>query len=346
MMSEYTFPEMKKLLLENHCKIIAMSEYLPERIVTNKDIINSTGLNVTDQAIRKTIGVEERRVADSGLADTDLMARAAIDCLKKAGISASELSKIIVNKFLGDTLLPMNASMLQAKLECPVAVQSLDVDGGVNSFFQAFDLAAKMINSGDRYILIVSGGIINKFVRTTDARHAFLFGDAATAVLLGPSDKQHLKSSYMFSNYDYVNLSVGMELRQKVQADIHEKKDYSVLYDLYQMEDWTQALPFIHKAMATTSDKLLTAAGLKKDDIDVLVVSEYNKRVRDTIIDAVNIQAKHTISVLNRYGNTLSAMIPLQLNEGYKTGVLTPGTNVMVLSLGEGISGGGFIYQF
>jgi 3-oxoacyl-[acyl-carrier-protein] synthase III len=314
--------------------------------IERRELLKETGLQITDQVIRKTIGVTQRRMVQKGTSDTDLLLKAASGCLEKAGISASELSKLIVNKFLGDKLLPMTASLLQAKMDCPVAIQAFDIDGGVNSFLQAFDMAARMIDSGDNYILIVSGGVISPFIRKNDARHAFLFGDGAAAILLGPSEEQHLYSTYQFSNSDYADLVTGFELRQIAQADRLDTDDYSGFYDIYKMEDWSRALPFIKEAAEHTTTVLLKDAGLARENIDLLLVTEYNQSVRDSIIKASGIPAERSLSVLHKYGNTLSAMLPLLLCEASDGNRMSEGINALMISIGEGISGGGLIYHF
>ncbi len=187
-MQGFEFPQLKPSAIVNHCKIVATASFHPEKRVTTEDIIAEHNHDDTSDSILETVGVKERRVAADGMADSDVMNRAAVKCLEEAGIKSSDLSKIIVTKFLGDRLLPMTAAMLQSTLNCSEAVQSYDIDRGTNSALQALDLAAKMINMGDEYILIVSGGINYGITSRTNENTAFLFGDGASAILLGPSD--------------------------------------------------------------------------------------------------------------------------------------------------------------
>lgn len=266
-MNQFYFPEIKKHIFDRQSRIIATGSAFPENVVTNADIISKYNHSVTDIVIQKTIGVKERRVASDDSADSDLLCKAAIACLAKAGIRPEQLSKLIVNKFIGDKVLPMTASLLQKKLNCPDAIHSFDVDGGANSFLQALDLASAAINSGDSYILIVSGGINNCLASRTDPRTAFLFGDGAGAVLLGPSDKQHILSSYFFSNYEFADLFTGFTHCKNIPSDIHETKNYEILYDQYHAGNWKVAEDFIIQALKVTAEKMLDATGLTFNDI-------------------------------------------------------------------------------
>ncbi|MBN2737372.1 MAG: hypothetical protein JXR70_10365 [Spirochaetales bacterium] len=343
-MKNYHFPRSIKRNYTTFAKIIDTYAYLPDKIITNNDIIASTGLKVTDQAIQKTVGVKERRQAAVGKSDSDLLLQAATGCLSQAGIEASQLSKIIVNKFVGDKLLPMTASMLQAKLHCPMAVQSFDIDGGMNSFLQSFEIAANMINCGDKYILIVSGGIINPFININDARHQFLFGDAATALLLGPSKKRHILATYQFSNYDYIEKAIGFQVRKNTKQNCHITRRQE-LSDLYKIEDWTNTIPFIKMALKQTVDSLVEQANTTRNEIDLLLVTEYNQNIRDAIIESSGISKNKSLSILHKYGNTLSASLPLLIQEAKSGNRLKKDTLIMMLSLGEGISGGGILYN-
>lgn len=344
-MNNYSFPELKKRIFNRHCKILSTGSFFPETVVTNDQIIRDYDHKVTDVVIRKTVGVRERRVAEKGYADSDLLVIAAQQCLQKAGIKPEELSKILVTKFLGDRALPMTASFLQRKLNCTHAVQSFDIDGGINSFLQAFDLACCAINSGDKYILIVSGGIINTLVKKTDPRYAFLFGDGAAAILLGPSDELHIESSYFFTNHEFIDHTTGFSHRKRFSSDIHETKNYEILYDLYETGDWKNTCDFIVEACKTTVNKILQDCGIDLNEIDLFLITESNRRQWQTIIDNLNIDTNKTVSVIEKYGNTMSAMLPVLLDEAFKTGRIREGSRIFLLSIGEGISGGGLIYR-
>ncbi len=344
-MNQFYFPEIKKNIFDRQCRIIATGSAFPENVVTNADIISKYNHSVTDIVIQKTIGIKERRVASDDSADSDLLCKAAIACLTKAGIRPEQLSKLIVNKFIGDKVLPMTASLLQKKLNCPDAIHSFDVDGGANSFLQALDLASAAINSGDSYILIVSGGINNCLASRTDPRTAFLFGDGAGAVLFGPSDKQHILSSYFFSNYEFADLFTGFTHCKNIPSDIHETKNYEILYDQYHAGNWKVAEDFILQALKVTAEKMLDATGLTFNDIDLVLVTENNMRLWKAIVSTLGIAQNKTLSIIEKYGNTMSAMLPVLIDNAFNNKRIPEGNKVMLLSIGEGISGGGLIYE-
>lgn len=327
--------------MDGFARIIATATAVPEEKVSNEAIIAAYGHQVADTAVHQLFGISERRVAGPGVVDSDLLLLAAQRCLAQANLPAAQLSKLIVTKFLGDRVLPMTAALLQRKLDCDVAIQAFDIDGGIHSFLQALDVAVCAIGCGDGPILVVSGGVNNRLVSRTDPRLAFLFGDGAAAVLVAPSPKRHILAGYSFSNYGYADLARGFSIRECAPEDLHDGKKYDALFELYWQKSWKLWKTFVLEAMAETVRRLLKDAGKNLNDVDHFLVTENHHRLWTAIIEHLGIDIQRTLSIVSRYGNTMSAMLPMLLDEAIRTGRVQPGSVVMLLSVGEGISGGG-----
>ncbi|MGC4068735.1 MAG: 3-oxoacyl-[acyl-carrier-protein] synthase III C-terminal domain-containing protein [Polyangiaceae bacterium] len=309
--------------------------------MTNQELIERGGHRLADHAVAKIFGTENRRVAGQGVVDSDLLAQAAEACLARAGIGVDNLSKLIVTKFLGDHVLPMTAAHLQRRLAASVAMQSLDVDGGVHGFFNALEAAIGSISCGDGPILIVSGGVIHRMISGTDPRSAFLFGDGAAAVLVGPSSVQQFHATYGFSNSEFIDDARGFSLRDCTRSDDPRVKSHEKLYDLYSPFDYKRCLPFVLEGMEKTVESLLQTAGVTRDRVGLFLLTENHGRMWSAILERLQIPEEKTVSLLSRYGNTMSAMLPLLLDEAIRTGRAREGMVVMLLSVGEGITGGG-----
>lgn len=342
---KFIFPDNKKKYFRKFSKIISTAAYLPDKIVTNEDIINKNNLAMKDSVIRKSIGVNQRRIAGDNIVDSDILAYSAKSCLAKANIHVDELSRIIATKFFGDNLLPMTASMVQRKLGSTYAIQSFDVDGGVNSFLHALDLGTRYINSGDNYVLISSGGVCNRLISKSDPRVAFLFGDGAASVLLAHSEEPHFLASYFYTNHNYYELMTTQKLKPEFTKSSFKKGDFSLFYDFYHMDNWKLAEEFYRTAAIVVRDYLLQESNLKMSDIDLVLITENNKPIWEVTLDALGVKQDKSISLLHKYGNTMSAMLPLLLNEAYSTGRIESGMNILMISHGEGLSGGGMIYK-
>ncbi len=350
-MKDYSFPPSRRTPValrdgatangERFARLAATATAVPARVVSNDEIVAAHGHQVSAAAMAKLVGVAERHVAEPGVVDTDLLGMAAERCLARAGMRPEALSRLLVTKFVGDRLLPMTASLLQKKLGCSVAIQSYDIDGGIHSFMHALDAAACFVATGDGPTLIASGGVINRLISRKDARVAFQYGDGAAAVLLVPSNAPHLLSTCSFTNYEFADLALGFSLESALPEDIHQTRQYDALFELYQQRDWKPAREFVLDAMRRTVDSLLKDAGKRWSEVELFLVTETHYRLWLSIVEHLGIAKGKTVSLLARYGNTMSAMLPMQLDEAIRTRPLAADSLVMLLSIGEGLSGGG-----
>lgn len=342
-LTNFFFPKNKNNIITRFCKIVASASYTPNNVITNDEIISKYELPFKNNVILKTIGVERRYLADENQDDSDLLYEAARQCLNNYQMKPENLSRIIVNKYMGDNLLPMTASRLQSKLGSSVANHAFDLDGGTSSFLFSMDLASRYIATGDDYILLASGGIHNRLINRTDPRTAFLFGDASASILFAPADEPHILASYFFTNHQFYYLATanGMEFLKKIPWD----GDNSIFFDSYKIDNWKIAEDFYRNATKEIYQNLLKESGLSIDDIDLILVTEINAPIRMLILESLGIDETKSLSLLKNYGNTMSAMLPLLIDYGLKNGKIQVGMNILLISFGEGISGGGIIYQ-
>lgn len=345
--SSYIFPKLKRKNINRNCGIKSTAAFIPEKSVSNEEIISKHSLPFKSSIIAKTIGVESRHVSEDNKADSDLLMVAAEKCLMQYELNADNLSRLIVNKYYGDNLLPMTASILQRKLGSHTAVHAFDIDGGISSFLHSVDAASRFINTGDENILIASGGISSKMISKTDPRVAFLFGDAAAAVLVGHSEEQHILASYFYTNYEYYELATAItpltliDMRETMSLD----EQLNSIYDTYRMENWKEAEDFYREAVLAVAENLFLESGLRIDDIDLVLVTENNRKIWELTLETLGIKEEKSLTLLKDHGNTMSAMLPLLLDHGFKTGRIQKGMNIMLISHGEGLSGGGILYK-
>lgn len=341
--TNYYFPKNKKRYIHRFCKLLATASYVPEKVVTNDEIITNHGLPFKNEVIVKATGVEKRHVAEECQDDSDLLSIAAHRCLEEYGIKPEQLTRVIVNKYMGDNLLPMTASRVQGKMGSSVANHAFDIDGGTSSFLVAMDVASRFIGTGNDYVLIASGGIHNRLISKTDPRVAFLFGDASTAILFGVAEEQHILASYFYSNYHYYHLATarGTEFLRTTRFD----DDSAKFYDTYKMENWKVAEDFYRAVTLEISKNLQEESGLSMKEIDLVLVTENNAPIRELTLKALSVSEDRSLSLLKDHGNTMSATLPLLLDNGLRSGRIQKGMNIMLISHGEGISGGGMIYK-
>lgn len=327
-----------------HCKIAALETYFPDNEVSNEEIIQKLELQLNPKVISNSLGIATRRIADNALSDTDLMSNAAKIALKQIELIPESLDKLIVNKFFGDRMLPMTASFLQSKLQIKKAIHSFDIDGGVNAFIQSLDFIARMPMQKDSPALIASGGICNRLITKPDARHAFLFGDGASATIIQSAEKRHFLASYHLTNTEFSHLSTSMSFTNRPDIKTFEQNQ-DFFYDLYSMDNWSQAYDFVVEATTHSIDKMLSIENIKAEAIDGIVLGCFNKKMEQAVIEGLNWKNKTVFSSLSKYGNTMSATLPASIQEAVINGDFQTGQKLLFVSVGEGLSMGFMIYE-
>jgi 3-oxoacyl-[acyl-carrier-protein] synthase-3 len=341
------FPQKSKKTIGRFCKILATASFVPQTLMNNEDIINDRGLPFKSSAIARSIGVENRHIAPDSMTDSDVLYESARKCLDKYSLKPDQLSRLIVNKYFGDNLLPMTASRLLGKLGSQTAVHSFDIDGGVSSFLYSVDTVSRFIGTGDNYVLLSSGGVHVRLISKTDPRVAFLFGDASASLLFGFAPEPHILASYFYTNHQYHDLATGIGIQSihDLWKESPAAFDPSRLYDTYRMDNWKEAADFYRTATLEISRNLLEESGLGLDCIDLVLVTENNCKIWELTLETLGLGPEKSISLLKNNGNTMSAMLPLLLDYGLQSGRIQPGMNLMLISHGEGASGGGIIYR-
>jgi 3-oxoacyl-[acyl-carrier-protein] synthase-3 len=94
------------------------------------------------------------------------------------------------------------------------------------------------------------------------------------------------------------------------------------------------------------SERLLAQAGLRLEEIDVFVTSDQTHHVWKEQLAVLGIPESKSVSCFPRYGNTVAAMAPLNLDEAIQTGLLRRGMTVLMMAHGAGGSGGGFVFTY
>ncbi|MBN2528536.1 MAG: hypothetical protein JXR76_19260 [Deltaproteobacteria bacterium] len=339
--SNFVYPPPSTHLDSGYFEIVATAAHLPMTQKTTAQLISENGLSLVDKIITQSTGVKSRHIADKNHTDSDVLSFAARKCIEKAGANVNALSKIMVNKLLGDRILPPTSTMMQRKLNIQMAVQTMDIDGGSNGFLQALLTAAHCLDAGDETILIVSGGVHQRLMNPNDSRTAFLYGDASAAVLLRASERRHMLAHYEFSNSQLSQLHHGVDFYHFVPGFLNERK-----LDLFAVGNLRNAEAFYKEAACHTMHVLLNNAQCRADEVDMFFINQMNLPLWSSIVQHLEIPKEKVISILPTTGNTLAASIPLQMATWQAREKNIDGKKILIISLGEGCLGGGCLYQF
>lgn len=345
MLSTLKYHEAKPFNIQRHARILSTSVYVPERVVTNEDIIKRYDLIATDRAVQYSLGIQERRYAEDDELTSDLLVQTARQCLERAGIEPDQLDRIIYTKLLGDQIVPATAIKVLEKLGVRTGIPAFDILAACSGFVHLVDMAIRYIDSGDDLVLILGGDISSgqaSAINKKDTRTIFLQGDAVVGMLLGRSDTQHFLASYLYTDntyFDYSYIPFGTELLNRTRNFNNE------IFNM-QMPDGMVIHESVIDSCSIVTEKLLTQAGLTLEEIDVIVTSDQTTFTWKAQLEKLNIPFEKSTSSFYRYGNTVAALSPINLHEMIVTGRLERGMLVLFMAHGAGASGGGLIFRY
>ncbi len=185
-----------------HSRIIGTGSYLPEKVLTNRDLERM--VDTSDEWIVTRTGIRERRIAGDDQMASDLALEASRRALAAAGIAPEDLGLIIVATTTPDMVFPSTACILQAKLGIARRT-GLRRAGGVQRLRLRARYRRPVPASGHcRHALVVGSEVYSRILDWTDRSTCVLFGDGAGAVvLLATAERPGLLASRLHADGNY-----------------------------------------------------------------------------------------------------------------------------------------------
>ncbi|HSQ75568.1 MAG TPA: beta-ketoacyl-ACP synthase III [Bacteroidota bacterium] len=321
--------------------ITAVGHYVPDKILTNHDLEKM--VDTTDEWIRTRTGIEERHILEKG-GSSDLGAQAITALLKNRGMRADELDLIIVATVTPDMFFPSTACLIQEKVQAKNA-WGFDVSAACSGFLFALITGAQFIETGAyQRVVVVGADKMSSITDYTDRNNCILFGDAAGAVLLEPTEDPSAGILDHILRCDGSGeATLHMRGGGSLNPSTHETVDKGMHY-LYQ--DGKAVFKVAVVGMADVSVEIVERNGLKGKDIDWLVPHQANLRIIDATAKRMGIDKSQVMININRYGNTTAATIPLCLSEWWQSGKLRKDHKIVLAAFGAGYTWGSVLIRW
>ncbi|WP_348624956.1 beta-ketoacyl-ACP synthase III [Paenibacillus peoriae] len=315
--------------------VIGTGKYVPEKILTNKDL--EAIVETSDEWIVSRTGIQERHIAAPEQATSDLAYEAAIKALESAGMTAQDLDLIIVATVTPDMAFPSTACILQDKLGAKGAA-AFDLSAACSGFVYGLATATSFIKTGIyNNALIIGADCLSRITDYTDRNTCVLFGDGAGAVVIG-----EVPEGRGFQSFDLGAEGAGGSLlkleaggsRLPASADTLENKQH------YIYMNGREVFKFAVRVMGTATVDVLEKAGLSKDDIDLFVPHQANVRIIQSAMQRLDLPEEKVVVNVHKYANTSAASIPLALVEAAEEGRMKEGDRVLMVGFGGGLTWG------
>lgn len=322
--------------------VTGIGHYAPPRVLSNKDLEKM--VDTSDEWIVSRTGVRERHILDGERGSSYMGQKAVEMLLKERGIAADEIDLIIVATVTPDTLFPSTACRIQAAIGASNA-WGFDLNGACSGFIFALKTAAGFIESGaHKKVLVVGSDKMSAIVDYTDRTTCVLFGDAAGAVLLEPSEEDGygvldsiLRCDGSGSKHLY--MMGGGSLHPATHETVDKKMHYI-------WQDGRTVFKFAVTRMADVSEEILLRNQLSGSDVRYFVPHQANLRIIDAAAKRMKLRDEQVVINIDRYGNTTAATIPLALSEVYHDNKLQRGDNVVMAAFGAGFTWGSSLLRW
>lgn len=322
-----------------YARILGVGGYRPTRVVPNEVILEK--IDSSDEWIRSRSGIETRHWAGPDETVATMAVEASGKAIADAGIDAERIGAVVVSTVSHFSQTPAIATEIADRLGTDKAA-AFDISAGCAGFGYGLTLAKGMVVEGSAdHVLVIGVERLSDLTDLEDRATAFLFGDGAGAVVVGPSDEPAIGPTVWGSEGDK-----SETIKQTVPWDRFRLGDLSALpLD----SDGNIKFPAITQEgqavfrwavfeMAKVAQQALDAAGITPDELDVFIPHQANVRIIDSMVKTLKLPEHVTVARdIRTTGNTSAASIPLAMERLLATGEAKSGDTALVIGFGAGL---------
>lgn len=329
--------------------IKAISYYLPEKVVTNEELLKEFPEWSVDKVAAK-VGVDSRHVAGENETAGDLAEKAARKLFEEHNIDPKSIDFLLLCTQSSDHFLPSTACILQDRLGIPTTAGAFDYNLGCSGCVYGMAVAKGLIAGGiAKNVLLLTAETYNKYLHPSDKSNRSIFGDAAAACLIsteGIAEIGEMSLGTDGSGAKHLIVETGAARHKAVTGKQTTDDDGHIRRDDYLYMDGSAIFNFTLDAVPAMMKDILAKNEMVKENIDYYVFHQANKFMLNTIRKVCVLPKDKFYVNLNETGNTVSSTVMIGLKQCLDAGTITPGMKVMVAGFGVGLSWGGTILRF
>ncbi len=314
--------------------------YAPGKAIDNRELKMLTGIELDSEKIEKKLGMVKRHIAHlRGIEETsaDFAEKAALNAIEDAGIDRKEIGLFIVGTDTPEYISPATAVLLQGRIQKGASTScAFDVAASCASFTTALDVAANMLAGRDdlQYALVTGLYNMPAFVRPGDAFGYSIFADGAGAFLLERCPEKKYLAGHQIADgtqWDYVGVYTG-GTKIPYTKERQERGQYGL--------ELLQRLPGDRnvKMWPIVVRDAMKKAGVRS--ADHYLFTQINRSVILEVMDILGEPHEKTTTVMDRYGYTGSACIPMAFYHAVGEGRIKRGDVIVTVASGAGLAVG------
>jgi len=329
--------------------IKAISYYLPEKVVTNEELVKEFPEWSVEKVAQK-VGVDSRHVAAEDETAGDMAEKATRKLFKEYKIDPTTIDFLMLCTQSPDYFLPSTACVLQDKLGIPTSAGAFDYNLGCSGCVYGMAMAKGLIAAGiAKNVLLLTAETYNKYLHPSDKSNRSIFGDGAAACLIstdGFAEIGEFSLGTDGSGADNLIVKTGASRKKEPTGKFVEDEEGHIWYDDYLYMNGGNIFNFTLEAVPVMMKEILEKNKLEKDQIDYYVFHQANKFMLNTIRKVCVLPKDKFYVNLASTGNTVSSTVLIGLKECMDNGTIKDGDKVMISGFGVGLSWGGTVLKF
>lgn len=319
-----------------NAQIVASGMYVPERVLPNSYFNELLGEDV-DTWLRENLTIRERRWCNENQSTADLCVEAATKILDDAKIKPEQVDLLIIATDTPEYISPSTASVVQYRIGA-INSGTFDINTACAGFVTALDVGSKFIIADKRYknVLIIGAYAMSKYLDMQDKKTVTLFADGAAGVLLQPTDNPNkgFLTSKLFTDgqyCDWMGIYAG-GTNTPVTHEVIDRKDHLLKF----------VKKFPKETNPNTWTKMIKEAceelKINPTDINHYFFTQININSIWETIDNLGVAREKGYAIMDRYGYTGSACIPMTFDEIHKKELIKENDLCLFIGSGGGLA--------
>ncbi|KOG87984.1 3-oxoacyl-ACP synthase, partial [Streptomyces varsoviensis] len=309
-----------------YARILGVGGYRPTRVVGNDEILKH--IDSSDEWIRSRSGIATRHWAGPEETVAMMSVEASGKAIAAAGIDPAQIDAVIVSTVSHFKQTPAIATEIADRVGAgkPAA---FDISAGCAGFGYGLTLAKGLIVEGSaEYALVIGVERLSDLTDLEDRATAFLFGDGAGAVVVGPAQEPAIGPTVWGSEGDKAEAIKQTESWEiyRGRTDVSDVRYPAITQEGQAVFRWAVF------EMAKVAQEALDRAGVRADDLDVFIPHQANMRIIDSMVKTLGLPEHVTVARdVATTGNTSAASIPLAMERLLATGQAKSGDTALVI---------------
>ena len=317
--------------------IIGTGSYVPEKILTNADLSRNLGEDI-DEFVSNVIGIKERHICAEDESAADLATEAAKKALAAANVRADEIDLIILATDTPEYISPATSVVVQHRLGAKNA-GTFDINSACAGFVTALDTATKYIIADKTYkkVLVIGVYAMSKFVDWKEKKTSTMFADGAGAVVLQSTEEEghgflSSKLEADGSFHKFMGIFAGGTKTPITNKVLEENRWNRLRFATkfppeVNIEGWQKIIR-----------EVLSKASLTIDDVNLFLFTQVNLSTIKTVMEKLNVPMGRTHTIMQKWGYTGSACIPMIMDDAVREGKIKSGDVIVMCVSGGGLN--------